>query len=264
MVNLRASLPEFRAVEVPFVILFQGRGGSSHFCSLLDSHSSIHCWMELFSTPDKNRHNRRATLPNEAASASMLMRVYAKVVNYQKNVTAAGFKLKPHQWKIYPEVRHFLRENNDMVSAIELDREQTLQMAISSQVKKLSPDEFDRKHNIAKDRRRNAEMRPIKIDIEEFNNFLLGAVSRQKQIRTLAGEFSKNIRVTYSDLVDKQSETLRSVCSFLNVKFEESMTSGFQKAVTQPYSEIISNYDEVVQFVGQSEFANQLHEISDQ
>ena len=43
--------------HTPFVVIFQGRCGSTYLVEALDKHSQIHCWKEYFSTLKKRKGN---------------------------------------------------------------------------------------------------------------------------------------------------------------------------------------------------------------
>src|SRR2546430_8449745 len=82
---------------VRFVILCLGRSGSSHLQSLLDSHSSIRCFGELFNDAAPSHSPGFVNSPGEDAA------VYLEGIFGACEVPVVGFKLPMNSIKAHPE-----------------------------------------------------------------------------------------------------------------------------------------------------------------
>lgn len=180
----------YDAVNRPFVIIFSGRSGSTFLTSLLDSHPNVRCALEVFATKGKGGTTRIDEVGTPELSLARLKQLYTR-----KNLHAVGFKIKPHQFEMFPEISESLLRNRQSVLAIELIRESFLQVAVSRQInEQLAANGLkrhrSRQHEIPPD------FFPIKLNAPEVVRNAKGHRARTKTIGSLVSQFAHRIQVS--------------------------------------------------------------------
>lgn len=223
--------------QTPFFIWFHHRSGSTHLCSLLDSHPLVTCWGEFFYRGEGDASGDLFTRSEQSSVAGFLDSYYEYrwdpdgtrlcVENpTPPYTTAVGFKLKYQQAKSYPETLQYLRANEG-VKAIHLVRTNLVSALVSAAmiprlIKKYqrpnlmngeSPGEVERR----------VELNPNTI-LEELAELETRIENARQAIRGIP-----TLEITYESLVSEGGETCRQVLDFLNVDPTADLDSRYVK-----------------------------------
>ena len=261
-------------VQSPFVILFQGRTGSTHLVSLLDSHPDIKCRSEDFSFDWKEYQEKRDS-EKLKTSDPKLRRVHFGMEKYGHNPStrdirkhldsiyrskfrAAGFKWKfPPQVKGFPEVEEYFQEINERLKVIVLDRKNVLKRAISRFVlSKMQDENIDmHRQNIKK----SVNYSAIEIDVEKIVQIAMRSSKDRKKLKVYAKRFENVLHVEYEDLLYKQHWSTKRILRFLDLSpNEHKLRSRYKKATPDCLQNAIVNYDELCEAVKGTELEEML------
>jgi LPS sulfotransferase NodH len=228
-----------RPLPTRFVVLAQGRSGSTLLATLLDSHSMIRCEGELLELP---RVGPVTFVENRARGGRH---------------PVFGFHVKPYQLTKRQRVRdlpEFLQGFHGHGWAIvHLCRENVFNQAVSTFYARAS----GRYHFHARD----GEARPeaIVLDPEALiEKMRQRADLLMAERRALEG--LPHVGVGYErDLFDpdRRAAALGRVTDFLGLPLER-LSSDLRKAVRRPMSAIVANFDEVAAAVRSTPFASHL------
>lgn len=237
--------------RMPFVIFFLERSGSSHLCSLLDSHPQICCGAEEFTTrrvPETSPHDapryihsRQLKLldPSNEQSIEHLNNIFARSEH------ASGFKLKyPIQFNRYPEITESLLQMKDSVRVIHLDRENVLKKFVSKQVlvqQRQGDPNFRRSESV--------KFEPVHIDIDSMLETLTRFESQRQELEKLAKPFEHRLAIEYERFNSDQDSLVKELLEFLHVDEKHKLDSKFQKKTPQSMQESVANFDEMKQII---------------
>lgn len=234
--------------KIPFVIFFLERSGSSHLCSLLDSHPQISCGAEEFTTQHSPNvaphespryiHARKVRLldPDESQALSHLSAIFSRSEH------AAGFKLKyPIQFKRYPEIVNALLEMKNELRVIHLDRKNVLKKFVSKQV-------LVQQRTGSADFRRSSktDFEPVQIELQEMLKTLTRFQLQREELKKLVKAFEYRLDVEYEEFNGNQPDLSRRLLDFLQVDAGRELKSKFEKKTPSAIEHSVSNFAELV------------------
>lgn len=228
-----------------FFILGRGRSGSNFLRGLLNSHSRIVVFGELFRSfdsigwefPDYEgylRSPRLRTMAQHAPVEFLRKKVFRK---FPEEVAAVGFKLFYYhaQEDSRQPVWNFLRDQKE-IKVIHLKRNNTLKVLLSEK----KAFETDRWTNTTGEPEQRLS---INIKYEECLQFF----SRAHWEKESFDEFfdgNQKLDVVYEDLADNLVYEIKRVQEFLGVGCEPVQPRTYKQS-NQPLSEAIANYFEL-------------------
>lgn len=255
-------MPTSRA-KIPFAIFFLERSGSSHLCSLLDSHPQIRCGAEEFTTrrlPETSPHeapryihSRQLKLlePNDDQSVAHLNNIFLR------NEHASGFKLKyPIQFNRYPEIVDSLLAAKDSVRVIHLDRKNVLKKFVSKQVlvqQRSNDPDFRRSESV--------EFKPVHIKLDSMLETLARFESQRRELKELAKPFEHSMTIEYERFNNDHQTLVNEILQFLAVDPDCKLASKFQKKTPQSMQESVANYGEMARLVTGTPFERMLDRV---
>jgi len=255
-------------VPAPFIVLFQGRSGSTHLVSLLSSHPGVFCrneiltfdWQGTFASPaldgasDKKQTPRVLHIggrrykanPDKHDIVEALDRIYRK-----PSIQAAGFKLKfPRQVKEFPEAQDYLLDLGDRLRIILLDRENVLKRAISKQV---LVNLRNRDVSLHRQNLKNEVLfEPVTIDVEDVIHLATVTANGRAALFEFARQFENSLTIEYEQLRHAEAETMGKVLEFLDLPTTETLASEYVKVTPDRISLAVKNYDELCRAVSGS------------
>lgn len=223
-------------MPVGFVILFEGRCGSTHLTRLLDAHPRIRARPEMLSRIKNNgggpkkqlRWARRHLVPPPDGS-----------------VDAIGFKTKLRDVIDVPGFASVLMGCNARV--IHLERENLVKLAVSSiNAGRLA--KATNRYNLFDEADR---LPPLHIDIDEFIWNLEQRGAWQEDLRQFLSRLDQpSLRVSYESLLRDESAVLEQVFAFLGVD-PFPVSSDVLKNTSDNLRDAITNFEELrTHFVG--------------
>jgi hypothetical protein len=212
-------------VQRRFVILCLGRSGSTHLQSLLDSHSRIRCFGELFNRT--GRGTRDYAEAPEPDPASYLARVYAGCEE-----PVVGFKLPVNSIRDHPEVVEMIAAEPETM-IIRLSRRNLLAQLVSRRLQSTTLVS----HSIYGD------YGGAKVALEPTKaiHTMEGMEAHERELDGYAAGHP-TFRIAYEDLGEEAE--LERLQRFLGVP-TESLSSWFEKLRTAPLSETVENWGEL-------------------
>ena len=269
--------------DVPFVILFQGRTGSTHFCELLIQHPQIICRKEDFTSrlvdsPDNDSPDD----DSEEVVSSTLQRALLdfddnvlsqpdsrKVIQHLYDIYSCpakvcGFKLKHAlQTQLFPEIISEFKKIRNL-HVITLTRENLIKQAISREnqirIRKLTG-----KANLFKRHLQKDEDLPVRfqVDVRRVLRLAQTFKSQRIELTDLAsdlarGQNRKLLSINYEDLLFDRDELLNRVFEFLHVQPNVKVEPWIKKATSDNLREAIINIDELHDALAGTEFESML------
>ena len=243
--------------KVKFIIWFEGRSGSSHLVSLMNSHSKILCRGENFDASLIRASDEPvdfATVNWEGKTFGRRLATFDKTVfgptdtdvlehlnalfNWKKQ--ANGFKFKhSRQSYLYPEVCDALIRQKDEVKVIHLVRKNIVKRAISKQNQQRIR-EVQGRANLSSP----VELGKIVVDVAAVLEYCQRLTGRQERFMQWPQNFEQVIKVEYEDLLHHPEIQLNRVFEFLGVPKEE-VTSKIFKATPDKISDAVHNFEEL-------------------
>lgn len=269
--------------EIPFVILFRERSGSTHFCSILNNHEEVACRHENFfeqvvSKPDPNAaddsnllqmgshyYNRRLDPFHDEPILSPTNKQTITHLHdiFSCPVKASGFKFKfPTQPKLFPEIVDELLLVGKQLRVISLSRLNVLKQSISRQ-NMLRIQKFDdtgclaganlwKKQDSEEPRFDKQIEFPFHLNVGDTVRYANLLLKQQTGFDEFVSPFRETCRVldvTYEEMLDQQDQTFRNVFEFLEIDAEADVYSDVVKATPDKLEDSISNLDELKQSV---------------
>lgn len=223
--------------QTKFIILSQGRTGSSLLQSLLDSHPQILCEGELLMYP--------VSFPNLYIK-SMAARQYQKEV-------AWGFKVKPYHLTGTQK-----RDLNKFIcdfyaegwKIIRLERKDIFRQTISGIIGKY------RNTWVITSENSKLNKTKIKIDTDQVIEWMEGKL-KQKKWENEALDGLHYLNISYEDDLDDSENhqtTCDRICNHLKLP-EKTIQTKLKKTTSRDLREEIENYDEVIERLKDTEYA---------
>lgn len=228
-----------------FVILGRARSGSNFLRGLLNSHSQIITFGELFRSydsigwefPDHDQYLQYRSLISLMQNDPVRFLEKKVFKKFPKQISAAGFKLfYYHAQDDFRKILwSYLKDQKDL-KIIHLTRNNTLRIVLS--LKKAF--KTDKWTNISGDAE---EKLAISLDYEECLKEFIWSHEVKKQYDTYF-ENHPMIEVFYENLCNNYEGEIKRIQKFLGVPYETVKPSTFKQS-TEPLSESISNYFEL-------------------
>ncbi len=228
-----------------FIILGTARSGSTFLRGLLNSHSQIITFGELFrfsdsigwDLPDYDRYLQSRgliSLMQSDPSRFLEKKVFRK---FPKQISAVGFKIfyyhaQDDSWR---SVWRFLRKQQEL-RVIHLKRNNTLRLTLSLKKAHLTDEWFDTAGDQEDDL-------VISLDYEECLQAFTQVPEASKQY-DIYFEDNHKIDVFYEDLCNHREREMKRIQEFLGVDYEIVEPSTYKQS-KQLLSKAISNYFEL-------------------
>lgn len=211
-----------------FVILIQGRSGSSYLVQALNNHTAILCAGEKLKDLKTEGAEKQLQWARKFLSPGLFSRH-----------RAVGFKTKLSDVLNPAAFGELLQEKQALV--ISLDRRNRIKMAVSSYRGKLLHEKTGRWQLYA------AEDRPppVRIGLEEFQPLLERIERNGQRMESFLQELDLPLlELYYEDLFLDQPATFAKIFAFLGVE-EQPVSSNIIKNTSDDLREAILNFDEV-------------------
>jgi len=224
--------------HLPFVIIFQGRVGSTYLTEALDKHSEIVCWKEYFTTitDHLDLYERKKRNKKGPTQLEWLDNFYSSP---PMSCSAVGFKTKlkdvlDMEGFSQPLIKHHAK-------IIHLQRRNKVKLTVSK-INAVRLNEATGDWNLYNESQRPEQ---INIDFEQFDSWLKDC---EKRANTEAAFLSKMnlpmINIYYEDLFKENTDSLNKIMNFLGVEFENVQGDAL-KTTSNDLKEAIENFDEL-------------------
>ena len=248
-------------MTTPFVVIFEGRNGSSHLASLLNTQADVLCYPKILPQLDLDRQLESASL---AAADVRKACLHAGDDHYfiqgfdqkwnMRPFKAFGFKARGKDFKNIVAMMARLEGMNYRL--IYLRHENILKAALSL----INGQRLADQTNQWNARTPGEIQRPVEVNLQFFKH---GLAHRQVVeslhqwfYETFAGE---KTAFFYEDMLGNQERVLSQVLEFIGVPAERAPAVGtFFKNTPDSLSGAILNYDEFVQEYKDTNFAKYL------
>ncbi len=228
-----------------FILLTTPRSGSTWLDTLLNDHTDISMFGELFLPYDvpKKYQELRKNDPEKffrfrakhKARRPKITNAYLDYVFAQSEKTV-GFKLMAYPFISHPEVILYCRKNN--IHLIHLTRD-TQQRVISYAI----AEKRDNFHSLSEEDDQNTDT--IRLDPYRVKKLY----KKQKLLSATLNTLVKNIScpylsIDYQDLIENQDEKLKEIYEFLSVS-PHTPISELKKTSVIPYEDMVENYQAI-------------------
>lgn len=228
-----------------FVVLFQGRSGSSWLIEALDSHPQIQAIGEKLA----DLHVGGASAQNGWLESYFVDRPPA--------VCVRGFKTKLSD---VMDVPGFLSQLvRSQCAVIWLDRVNLVKQAVSW----LRSDELYERHGVHNIRDLSARMPPSQLDATELMRRTVSLDRGRSQLRNFVeGLDLPTERIRYENLLDNSESVFDGVQRFLRVQ-QCNLTTSFVKATSDSLTATIANFEEIEEAFRGTKYQGMLYRSSD-
>lgn len=207
------------------MILCQGRTGSSHLVSLLDSHPDVRCFGELFT------NDQRARGPLYRSSGHDDVHEYAAELTVGIDARAVGLKLPVNSVRAHPASLTLLEDRE--LRVIRLFRRNLLAQYVSRRLQNTT--------GVGQSLWGSYGDTRVRLDpatcLEVFES-----MGSQERMLDDAARHNPVRRLAYEDLV--AGRDLDELQRFLGVE-PRPLSSWFERLRTRPLNEVVENWDEV-------------------
>lgn len=258
----RLRVPMCRA---PFVVLFEERSGSSHLCSMLDSHPQVLCRHEDFI----NVHAGGAQPPSTARRLRVFEAIDLDNPDARQSVAhlydlfsagrhACGFKFKyPAQMDAFPEIGRELRSLGPRLRVIVLTRRNVLKQSVSRQKMLRIQQQFGENNlysSLGTRALQQTRHQRVEVDVPQTIAYAERLAGRRADFEKTARSFIDAAggachRLTYEELLRDESAAVRGVLRFLGVDASERIGTRVHKATPNDLRDAVVNYDELARAV---------------
>lgn len=225
-----------------FAILCVGRVGSEHLVSLLDSHTEITCFSEVFA-PDWAVEPQQGTLtvPHYVSTPHERPASYWRELTAELESPVAGLKLPWSSIEAHADTLELLAE--PAVDIIRLTRRDRVAQYVSAWLALESGVWHSPQGSYRAGR--------IKVDPEKCRD-ALDRINRQEGRLDRIARGHRVFKLTYEELVD--GHQLDDLQSFLGVQPHE-LTSRYERLRERPLRDVIENFDELAAALAETPFA---------
>lgn len=210
--------------RIDFVILCLGRTGSSFLASLLDSHSDVRCFGELFTAPPGPRGSFARSSHDDPAD-------YLAGVVEPVTESVVGFKLPLNSIRAHERVLEIFEDRE--LRVIRLSRRNLLAVLVSRQLLKAT--------GVSRSSRGSYGEAQVALDAKRTARVLGRMEEHERWLDSLAAGHP-TFRIVYEDLV--RGEGLEELQRFLGVE-PRALQSPLEKLRTRSLDEAVSNWEEV-------------------
>jgi hypothetical protein len=222
-----------------FLILCQGRTGSNHLVSLLDSHPEIRCYFELFALVrgfDEHFSRSGHTEPGS----------YLDELLGRAGIPCAGFKLTWNSMLAYPNTVDLLESGNFAV--VRLYRQNRLAQLVSGRLVERS--------GVSQSTEGSYGTTRVRVDAARCLDRLRMLELIDRVLDSLASS-SLALSISLEDLGSQ--ERLVGLQEALGVT-PHALTSEYERLRTRPLPEVVINWDEVAEALQGTRFERYLEE----
>lgn len=223
-----------------FVIFGLGRSGSTLLASLLNSQPTIHCDGELFNAVHWAAW-KHALLAALQRHPKIYLTFRQRIIHLVRHSQVYGFKLQleqvVHADQVLPELHRlgwrilYLRRNS----------------IFDAVMSNLVAQQTHRWHTRTGREQRRAEA--VVLDPQQFMNECDGRRKRAAQCDAIANQLS-HLLLTYEDDLRSSQQwhsTVARICDYVGAAPPTTVTSALVKTWSQPYREMVSNYDQLLE-----------------
>jgi len=215
-----------------FVIVFEGRSGSTFLVEALDSHPDVVAKKEAFAAI---RKDITAGKYDKREQANWLREFFAS----HPGVPALGFKVKYKDIVEPGETAKVLRECNAKV--IRLTRLNRIKLVVSLMNGRRLHDETGEWNRYDG----NEQAPPLLASLDEFDANLRKVERRKEGLMRYVESLSLDtLELFYEDILRDADDVFRRVCNFLGVPVR-ALTSNTRKNTTDNLEEALVNFDEL-------------------
>lgn len=263
------------------------RTGSSYLCSLLNSHPDVICRREDFHEIIVRQESqipkrakalritaeghyfrqiaqfgpRKTIAPTNKQSVAHLYDIFSCPAH------SCGFKFKfPIQHKLFPEIIDELQSIGKKLRIISLTRRNFIKQAVSRQnmlrIRTVTEgSECNLSGRVSQSTKQEILDTTFRIDVEQAIGYAKQLQRQHVEFHESLHEFSRIcgrevFEIDYQDLLDRHSATINDTLSYLEVSQDVELVSNIDKATSDQLSQAIENYDELVEAVQGTEFAD--------
>jgi hypothetical protein len=244
---------------IRFAVIFEGRNGSSHLISLLNSHPSVLCYPEILVplTAAQQAEAIRAVAGQEDVRA---VSAYAGADRYhvagfaakwgRRPFAAIGFKTKITDLRHVPDTMLALGDRGFRL--IYLKRYNILKSVVSD----LNAARLQMRHDgISNASRPDQVQGGIHVDFAEFERRLYRRQLAESLHRWFFDSYDlPKLALAYEDLLADETGTMAALCDFIAVE-RRALSSTFLKNTPPLLSEAVLNYDAFADRLKNSEHA---------
>ena len=246
----------------PFIVTCAARTGSTYLRYLLDSHSDIECFGEVFQKkkrvvklPFFKNHitlsDRYKTLSKKFNSMPLPDFIDKVLYANSQSVAAIGLKIKTDELydsKFQCIKEYFLNKKN--LKIIHLRRKNILEQYISKEILKRN-----RIKNIKFDPTSEASFASFVVNESHLHHFVIDVIEREDKV---VRDFNDRpiFSIWYEDIVNPDSDCLISMQKFLSLEPKELSSPTLK--IVRDYRSLILNFDELKNWVKQSSFEKRL------
>ena len=236
-----------------FIILTHGRAGSTFLQQLLDSHSSITCYEEIFNASGNGPENFYSFCKRQYPKLSylflrgkisksslnfplaVLFRKYIEHLYSASEVKKIGFKLIYDQLLYCRPLMSWVVENS--IPIIHLQRTNVLKATISLIIAHDTGIYVSSSVSFKKGQK--VSVSPARI-LHELNQ-----LSKQKLQCESLTQNNPTLTVNYEDLFDNQTLTIQQIMDFLGITNPSFQTPDIVKTNAEKISEFVENYEAI-------------------
>lgn len=217
-----------------FIVLFEGRSGSTYLVEALDSHPNIISQKELFASINERFKDERKAGDEQLRCLDSLYGCDSF------DCQAVGFKTKLKDILLRDETVASLRRYK--VKVILLRRKNRLKLMVSLlNAMRLNDDTGD--WNLYDETKRPNGLR---VDIPQFKEWLAKKDSSMRELAEFATSLELPVlNVFYEDILYRREETFQQICEWLGVN-SQYMEGKCKKNTSDDLAEVIENYSEFV------------------
>ena len=209
-----------------FIILFQGRTGSSYLTESINSYPGIVMLPEIL-----GGEAQKATPKHVALQIKKLNKVFRK--------DNTGFKAKLADVLDHKALTAYIKDND--IKIIYMVRKNLIKLAISViNGRRLFKETGLWNLENAQDR-----LPPFRVDLPELDHVLTVRERQEEELREFVAGLPTTIEVEYEDLLHNEKQTLKKLYTFLGVPFVHTKGTTY-KNTDDDISKAILNYEEVV------------------
>ncbi len=217
-----------RSQVVPFVILFEGRTGSTYFCQHLQSHPRIKAGLEILGPLRERPAAEQIAFARQALTPPLIGRH-----------KAVGFKTK---LRILDEAAPFaalLKELN--VRVIYMQRRNRIKVTVSAICSNMLKEKVN-DFNVYSEKDRLGR---VTIPPEEFDRTLTEREVLDQELNDfVTGLELPTLEIFYEDVLESVERQVERVCEFLEVPYQKTH-SDMVKASSDNLQEMLENFDEL-------------------
>lgn len=244
----------------PFVIIFLGRSGSTHLCSLLNSHPQVYCGLEVFCLDHNGPRPwaRKISAPGAVTLAPTDEQCLEHIDKlYSQRVSAAGFKFKyPIQYEHYPVITNYLLDKDDL-TVIRLNRDNILKNALSNMVFHIKRKQgFKGPHRDLYKHINGPIHMPIPLLMQSLEHSKTNRLAMNKFVAD-SFPLDKTVCLEYDRLLHNQKTETNKVLDALELR-RVPLRSHMIKANSDNLREVIANYEQVAERLRNTEWEQYL------